>query len=143
MATLRACRDDPISNLDFSEWDDAFPGNRIVGAATLDRLRHRAYRIILDGDSFRTPIPMPEIDQNRLAKSSKQAHSRASSKSHFMRILTGLITPIIPGSIAPIRDSVPLRLVNVLGHPMIADGIRLRVRIETWSTEIDSLASRY
>ena len=63
MATLRACRDDPISNLDFSEWDDAFPGNRIVGAATLDRLRHRAYRIILDGDSFRTPIPMPEIDQ--------------------------------------------------------------------------------
>jgi DNA replication protein DnaC len=44
MATLRACRDDPISNLDFSEWGDAFPGNRIVGAATLDRLRHGGYR---------------------------------------------------------------------------------------------------
>jgi hypothetical protein len=59
-------------------------------------------------------------------------------------ILTGLITPIIPGSIALIRDSVPLRLVNVLGLSlMIAYGIRLRVRIETWSTEIDSLASRY
>jgi hypothetical protein len=86
---------------------------------------------------------MPEIDLNRLAKSSNQPHSRASSKSHFVNILTGLITPIIPGSIAPIRDSVPLRLVNVLGHPMIADGIRLRVRIETWSTEIASLASRY
>jgi hypothetical protein len=66
---------------------------------------------------------MPEIDLNRLAKSSKQPHSRASSKSHFVNILTGLITPIIPGSIAPIRDRVPLRLVNVLGqNPMIADG---------------------
>jgi hypothetical protein len=54
------------------------------------------------------------------------------------------ITPITPGSIAPIRDSVPLRLLNVLGPSlMIADGIRLRVRIETGSTEIDSLASRY
>lgn len=27
------------SNLDFSEWGDAFP-NRLLGAATLDRLRH-------------------------------------------------------------------------------------------------------
>jgi DNA replication protein DnaC len=67
--------DDPICNLDFSEWGDAFPGNRIVGAATLDRPRHGTYRIILDGDSFRTPKPMPEIDQNRLAKSSKKPPS--------------------------------------------------------------------
>ena len=28
------------SNLDFSEWGDAFP-NKLLGAATLDRLRHR------------------------------------------------------------------------------------------------------
>jgi len=34
-----------------------------LGAATLGRLRHGAYRIILDGDSFRTPKPMPEINQ--------------------------------------------------------------------------------
>lgn len=40
------------SNLDFSEWGDAFP-NRLLAAATLDRLRHNAYRIVLDGDSFR------------------------------------------------------------------------------------------
>ena len=39
------------SNLDFSEWGDAFAGNRILGAATLDRLRHGAYRIVLD-DGF-------------------------------------------------------------------------------------------
>jgi DNA replication protein DnaC len=46
------------SNLDFSEWGDAFP-NRLLGAATLDRLRDRAYRIVLDGDSHRKPRPLP------------------------------------------------------------------------------------
>lgn len=41
------------SNLDFTEWGDAFP-NRLLAAATLDRLRHNAHRIILDGVSFRS-----------------------------------------------------------------------------------------
>ncbi len=45
------------SNLDFSEWGDAFP-NQLLGAATLDRLRHGAYRVILDGKSYRSPRPM-------------------------------------------------------------------------------------
>ena len=40
------------SNLDFGEWGDAFP-NRLLAAATLDRLRHNAHRVILDGISFR------------------------------------------------------------------------------------------
>jgi len=40
------------SNLDFSEWGNAFP-NRLLAAATLDRLRHNAHRIILEGASFR------------------------------------------------------------------------------------------
>lgn len=40
------------SNLDFTEWGDAFP-NQLLAAATLDRLRHNAHRIILDGVSFR------------------------------------------------------------------------------------------
>jgi DNA replication protein DnaC len=40
------------SNLDFNEWGDAFP-NRLLAAATLDRLRHNAHRVILDGMSFR------------------------------------------------------------------------------------------
>ena len=40
------------SNLDFSEWGDAFP-NKLLGAATLDRLGHAAYKIILEGRSFR------------------------------------------------------------------------------------------
>lgn len=40
------------SNLDFSEWGNAFP-NRMLAAATIDRLRHNAYKIILEGASFR------------------------------------------------------------------------------------------
>lgn len=45
------------SNLDFSEWGDAFP-NKLLGAATLDRLRHRAYQVVLDGKSYRAPRPV-------------------------------------------------------------------------------------
>lgn len=47
------------SNLDFPEWGDAFP-NRLLGAATLDRLRHGAYRVILDGQSYRSPKPLSD-----------------------------------------------------------------------------------
>jgi len=47
------------SNLDFDEWGDAFPANRMLGAATLDRLRHGAYRVVLDGESYRAPKAMP------------------------------------------------------------------------------------
>jgi len=47
------------SNLDFPEWGDAFP-NRLLGAATLDRLRHGAYRVILDGQSYRSPRPLAD-----------------------------------------------------------------------------------
>ena len=42
------------SNLAFDEWGSAFP-NRLLGAATLDRLRHAAYCVVLDGDSYRAP----------------------------------------------------------------------------------------
>lgn len=46
------------SNLAFEEWGEAFPANRMLGAATLDRLRHGAYRVVLDGDSYRAPRPL-------------------------------------------------------------------------------------
>jgi DNA replication protein DnaC len=55
------------SNLDFPEWGEAFP-NRLLGAATLDRLRHGAYRVLLEGDSYRAPRPFPEKSKNTLAK---------------------------------------------------------------------------
>jgi DNA replication protein DnaC len=63
------------SNLDLSEWGDAFPDNRVLGAATLDRLRHGAYRIVIEGESFRKPKPMPENGEIAVAKSSKKPHS--------------------------------------------------------------------
>ncbi|HCZ15953.1 MAG TPA: ATP-binding protein, partial [Candidatus Accumulibacter sp.] len=47
------------SNLHFDEWGAAFP-NKLMGAATLDRLCDRAYQIILDGETRRKPRPMPE-----------------------------------------------------------------------------------
>lgn len=45
------------SNLDFTEWGEAFASNKMIGAATLDRLRHGVYRVVLDGDSYRSLRP--------------------------------------------------------------------------------------
>ena len=59
------------SNLDFPEWGEAF-GNKLLGSATLDRLRHGAHRVILDGESFRSPRPLPDGAKERLKPSSKQ-----------------------------------------------------------------------
>ena len=45
------------SNLDIPEWVEVFP-NRILGAATIDRLRHGAYKIVLEGKSCRSSQPV-------------------------------------------------------------------------------------
>ena len=58
------------SNLDFTEWGDAFP-NRLLGAATLDRLRHGAYRLVLDGSSYRSPRPETNVSKNTQTKEAK------------------------------------------------------------------------
>lgn len=58
------------SNLDFTEWGDAFP-NRLLGAATLDRLRHRAYRLVLDGNSYRAPRPEAPSSSSTQPKETK------------------------------------------------------------------------
>lgn len=60
------------SNLHFDEWGEAFP-NRILGAATLDRLRHAAYRVVLDGQSFRTPRPVSDAPKKPLGKQAKKS----------------------------------------------------------------------
>ena len=63
------------SNLGFEEWGQAF-ANQLLGAATLDRLRHGAYRVMLDGESYRTPRALP--------KSAKKPaiSKRDSNKAH-------------------------------------------------------------
>lgn len=40
------------SNRDFAEWPSVF-SNPLMGSAAMDRLVHRAYRITIDGDSYR------------------------------------------------------------------------------------------
>jgi DNA replication protein DnaC len=67
------------SNLDFPEWDQAFPGNRLLASATLDRMRHNAYCLTLDGDSFRAPrsvqnIIKPSQAKPELAKRAENNH---------------------------------------------------------------------
>jgi len=44
------------SDLDFSEWGDAFASNRILGAATLGRLRHSS---MATASGPRNPCPKP------------------------------------------------------------------------------------
>jgi DNA replication protein DnaC len=47
------------SNLDFAEWDQAFASNRLLASASLDRLRHNAYCLELEGPSYRDPKVPP------------------------------------------------------------------------------------
>lgn len=63
------------SNLDFTEWDQAFPANRLLASATLDRLRHNAYCLVLDGQSYRAPKLAPTATKSKVANTSKTTHS--------------------------------------------------------------------
>ena len=63
------------SNLDFTEWDQAFPANRLLASATLDRLRHNAYCLVLDGQSYRAPKLPPAMSKAKIANTSKTTHS--------------------------------------------------------------------
>jgi hypothetical protein len=58
------------SNLDIPEWTDAFP-NKLLGSATIDRLRHGAYTVVLEGNSFRAPKPIPKIHASTAFKTPK------------------------------------------------------------------------
>ena len=58
------------SNLDLSEWGDAFP-NKLLGAATIDRIRHGAYNVILDGKSFRSEKPLFSTSKSTIVKGGK------------------------------------------------------------------------
>lgn len=47
------------SNLDLEEWGAAFPANKTIAAATLDRLRHGDYKSELDIGAAHTGTPCP------------------------------------------------------------------------------------
>jgi DNA replication protein DnaC len=59
------------SNLDLTEWDQAFPANKLLASATLDRMRHNAYCLVLDGKSYRAPRQLPGVIRQRLANEAK------------------------------------------------------------------------
>ena len=59
------------SNLDYEEWDQAFAVNRLLGSATLDRLRHNAYCLELDGQSYRAPQLLPKGGKTVAQKEAK------------------------------------------------------------------------
>jgi len=68
------------SNLDIPEWPEAFP-NRILGAATVDRLRHGAYKVILQGRSYRELQPEKNSKQlcQRTGKSQLQKEVKTAN----------------------------------------------------------------
>jgi DNA replication protein DnaC len=59
------------SNLDFTEWDQAFPANRLLASASLDRLRHNAYCLVLDGQSYGAPKQIAQATKSAPQKPSK------------------------------------------------------------------------
>jgi len=67
------------SNLDLSEWGDAFP-NRLLGAATIDRLRHGAYKIVLEGKSFRCMKRENKNTKSDTQKTKKNAIAKGGEK---------------------------------------------------------------
>jgi len=40
--------------------------NKLLGASTLDRLRHGAYRLVMDGKSYRKPRPLKKPTKDKL-----------------------------------------------------------------------------
>jgi len=67
------------SNLDLPEWGDAFP-NHLLGAATIDRLRHGAYKVVLEGRSFRCMRPEPKSTKSITQKTQKNALAKGGEK---------------------------------------------------------------
>ncbi len=66
------------SNLDLDEWSAAFT-NKLMGAATIDRLRDNAYHLTLDGETRRKLRTLPESTKSNRrapAPSSPQAAGR-------------------------------------------------------------------
>jgi len=53
----------------------AFPANRLLASATVDRLCHNAYCLGLDGPSYHNPRQSPASARRRLANEPETVHS--------------------------------------------------------------------
>jgi DNA replication protein DnaC len=67
------------SNLDLNEWGEALP-NRLLGAATIDRLRHGAYKVVLEGKSYRSPRSSPQAEKVAPGKKTKSTLAKGGEK---------------------------------------------------------------
>ncbi len=105
------------SNLNFSGWGDAFR-NRLLGAATLDRLHHDAYRLTLEGEGYPLPDPcrrpqdQPLLqEENRrndhLVRAPRSAPLRGSTNPDSggsMRVISDIDVPsVVAVDVAPKR----------------------------------------
>jgi hypothetical protein len=46
----------------------------LLASATLDRMRHNAYCLVLDGASYRAPKLSPAVTKSAVAKGAKNTH---------------------------------------------------------------------
>ena len=61
------------SNLHPDEWGQAFT-NRLLGEATVDRLRHNAYVVVLEGPSYRMPRSPASVPDEGKKASKREAN---------------------------------------------------------------------
>jgi hypothetical protein len=101
------------SNLDIPEWTEAFP-NRILGGATIERLRHGSYtpwcwRERATGLPDRYPIPLKlhvkNHKKNGSSKGGEKALFEAGLRIAFWWQCNGSIKAIMGGSIMVVIDS--------------------------------------
>jgi hypothetical protein len=55
--------------------EPSIPANRLLASATLDRLPHNAYCLVLDGESYRAPKLPPTTTKIKVANTYKTTHS--------------------------------------------------------------------
>lgn len=90
------------SKLDFTEWDQAFPASRLLASASLDRLRHNAYCLVLDRQSHRAETDRPGRKIG-LAEALKIHPGVAPRDARFTNLF---LAPTCRTSVAPLRRSV-------------------------------------
>jgi DNA replication protein DnaC len=60
------------SNLDVDEWSQAFVSNKLIAVATIDRLKHRGYKIVIEGETRRS-LRAAKAQVGEVEKTSKAA----------------------------------------------------------------------
>ena len=77
----------------------------MIGAATLDRLRHGAHKIVLDGESYRGLKPGVESSRNRACKRRQNQATLIPVRTLQLLVSGGVIKAKTPGAITPKGDT--------------------------------------